>query len=200
MNTPASLRSELIAIRSESLIDIAGIARDRRHPVSSAGKAEPETLGALFGLVRGARDRAAPGHAGAGRAFYRGVARIGPHPESGPGRPASLLRRPGDAPRPRSYSLQFLILYFFLYWRLTRLDFAATTTSPPPISMMDWTPPPPLACSLTPIHAPTPQEVDPAEPLTPSPCRSRRARRQGGIQARRLFAGNRSPAACGGNR
>ena len=22
--------------------------------------------------------------------------------------------------------------------------------------MMDWTPPPPLACSLTPIHAPTP--------------------------------------------
>ena len=25
-----------------------------------------------------------------------------------------------------------------------------------PISMMDWTPPPPLACSLTPIHAPTP--------------------------------------------
>ena len=26
----------------------------------------------------------------------------------------------------------------------------------PPISMMDWTPPPPLACSLTPIHAPTP--------------------------------------------
>ena len=23
--------------------------------------------------------------------------------------------------------------------------------------MMDWTPPPPLACSLTPIHAPTPQ-------------------------------------------
>ena len=27
----------------------------------------------------------------------------------------------------------------------------------PPISMMDWTPPPPLACSLTPIHAPTPR-------------------------------------------
>ena len=26
-----------------------------------------------------------------------------------------------------------------LYWRLTRLDFAATMT-PPPISMMDWTP------------------------------------------------------------
>ena len=26
----------------------------------------------------------------------------------------------------------------------------------PPISMMDWTLPPPLACSLTPIHAPTP--------------------------------------------
>ncbi len=23
--------------------------------------------------------------------------------------------------------------------------------------MMDWTPPPPLACSLTPIHAPTPR-------------------------------------------
>ena len=33
--------------------------------------------------------------------------------------------------RPRSYSLQFRILYFFLYWRLTRLDFAATTTLPP---------------------------------------------------------------------
>ena len=26
--------------------------------------------------------------------------------------------------------------------------------------MMDWTPPPPLACSLTPIHAPTPRTVD----------------------------------------
>ena len=61
--------------------------------------------------------------------------------------------------RPRSYSLQFRILYFFLYWRLTRLDFAATTTLPPPISMMDWTPPPPLACSLTPIHAPTPLQT-----------------------------------------
>ena len=32
--------------------------------------------------------------------------------------------------RPRSYSLQFRILYFFLYWRLTRLDFAATMTLP----------------------------------------------------------------------
>ena len=62
--------------------------------------------------------------------------------------------------RPRSYSLQFRILYFFLYWRLTRLDFAATMTLPPPIFMVDWTPPPPLACSLTPIHAPTPQFAD----------------------------------------
>ena len=26
--------------------------------------------------------------------------------------------------------------------------------------MMDWTPPPPLACSLTPIHAPTPLFVE----------------------------------------
>ena len=26
--------------------------------------------------------------------------------------------------------------------------------------MMDWTPPPPLACPLTPIHAPTPPIVD----------------------------------------
>ncbi len=26
--------------------------------------------------------------------------------------------------------------------------------------MMDWTPPPPLACSLTPIHAPTPNDGD----------------------------------------
>ena len=25
--------------------------------------------------------------------------------------------------------------------------------------MMDWTPPPPLACSLTPIHAPTPRST-----------------------------------------
>ena len=25
--------------------------------------------------------------------------------------------------------------------------------------MMDWTPPPPLACSLTPIHAPTPYNL-----------------------------------------
>ena len=33
--------------------------------------------------------------------------------------------------RPRSYSLQFRILYFFLYWQLTRLDFAATMTLPP---------------------------------------------------------------------
>ena len=32
---------------------------------------------------------------------------------------------------PRSYSLQFRILYFFLYWRLIRLDFAATMTLPP---------------------------------------------------------------------
>ena len=32
--------------------------------------------------------------------------------------------------RPRSYSLQFRILYFFLYWQLTRLDFAATMTLP----------------------------------------------------------------------
>ena len=31
---------------------------------------------------------------------------------------------------PRSYSLQFRILYFFLYWRLPRLDFAATLTLP----------------------------------------------------------------------
>ena len=37
--------------------------------------------------------------------------------------------------RPRSYSLQFRILYFFLYWRLTRLDFAATMTLPPPRSL-----------------------------------------------------------------
>ena len=26
--------------------------------------------------------------------------------------------------------------------------------------MMDWTPPPPLACSLTPIHAPTPRTIE----------------------------------------
>ncbi len=33
--------------------------------------------------------------------------------------------------RPGSYSLQFRILYFVLYWRLIRLDFPAATTSPP---------------------------------------------------------------------
>ena len=30
--------------------------------------------------------------------------------------------------------------------------------------MMDWTPPPPLACSLTPIHAPTPSLVSKVAP------------------------------------
>ena len=34
----------------------------------------------------------------------------------------------------------------------------------PPISMMDWPPPPPLACSLTPIHAPTPRRDQAANP------------------------------------
>ena len=33
--------------------------------------------------------------------------------------------------RPRSYSLQFRILYVVLYLRLTRLDFPAAVTSPP---------------------------------------------------------------------
>ena len=33
--------------------------------------------------------------------------------------------------RPRSYSLQFRILYFVLYWRLIRLDFPAAMTLPP---------------------------------------------------------------------
>ena len=68
---------------------------------------------------------------------------------------ASSLSQIVTSPRllgPRSYSLQFRILYFFLYWRLTRLDFAATTTLPPRS--------PPLACSLTPIHAPTPSNAD----------------------------------------
>ena len=32
---------------------------------------------------------------------------------------------------PRSYSLQFRILYFVLYWRLIRLDFPAAMTLPP---------------------------------------------------------------------
>ena len=32
--------------------------------------------------------------------------------------------------RPRSYSLQFRILYFVLYWRLIRLDFPAALTLP----------------------------------------------------------------------
>ena len=31
----------------------------------------------------------------------------------------------------RSYSLQFRILYFVLYWRLIRLDFPAAMTLPP---------------------------------------------------------------------
>ena len=49
--------------------------------------------------------------------------------------------------RPRSYSLQFRILYFFLYWRLTRLDFAATTTLPPP-DLYDGLDPTPAASVL----------------------------------------------------
>ena len=48
--------------------------------------------------------------------------------------------------RPRSYSLQFRILYFFLYWRLTRLDFAATTTLPP--DLYDGLDPTPAASVL----------------------------------------------------
>ena len=43
--------------------------------------------------------------------------------------------------------------------------------TPPPISMMDWTPPPPLACSLTPIHAPTPLERGIHEHATPEKSR-----------------------------
>ena len=49
--------------------------------------------------------------------------------------------------RPRSYSLQFRILYFVLYWRLTRLDFAATTTLPPP-DLYDGLDPTPAASVL----------------------------------------------------
>ena len=50
--------------------------------------------------------------------------------------------------RPRSYSLQFRILYFFLYWRLTRLDFAATTMLPPPPDLYDGLDPTPAASVL----------------------------------------------------
>ena len=48
--------------------------------------------------------------------------------------------------RPRSYSLQFRILYFVLYWRLTRLDFAATMTLPP--DLYDGLDPTPAASVL----------------------------------------------------
>ena len=48
--------------------------------------------------------------------------------------------------RPRSYSLQFRILYFFLYWRLTRLDCAATMTLPP--DLYDGLDPTPAASVL----------------------------------------------------
>ena len=48
--------------------------------------------------------------------------------------------------RPRSYFLQFRILYFFLYWRLTRLDFAATMTLPP--DLYDGLDPTPAASVL----------------------------------------------------
>ena len=43
--------------------------------------------------------------------------------------------------------------------------------------MMDWTPPPPLACSLTPIHAPTPFIADNYAPFysTPIECTDRDA-------------------------
>ena len=43
--------------------------------------------------------------------------------------------------------------------------------TPPRFSMMDWTPPPPLACSLTPIHAPTPLERGIHEHATPEKSR-----------------------------
>ena len=57
-----------------------------------------------------------------------------PHPLSllGPstGRDQPLLLKP-SVRVPRSYSLQFRILYFVLYWRLIRLDFPAAMTLPP---------------------------------------------------------------------
>ena len=46
----------------------------------------------------------------------------------------------------------------------------------PPISMMDWTPPPPLACSLTPIHAPTPSARHELWFLQPTAARRIRVR------------------------
>ena len=48
--------------------------------------------------------------------------------------------------RPRSYSLQFRILYFVLYWRLPRLDCAATMTLPP--DLYDGLDPTPAASVL----------------------------------------------------
>ena len=54
---------------------------------------------------------------------------------------------------PRGHPDSVLLLVLAVDSARLRCDHDVT----PPISMMDWTPPPPLACSLTPIHAPTPQ-------------------------------------------
>ena len=48
MNTPASLRSELIAIRSESLIDIAGIARLGAHVLEVVSRHDGDTYRAVY--------------------------------------------------------------------------------------------------------------------------------------------------------
>ena len=44
--------------------------------------------------------------------------------------------------------------------------------------MMDWTPPPPLACSLTPIHAPTPKNISIPETFETSRRRGDREARE----------------------
>ena len=74
--------------------------------------------------------------------------------------------------RPRSYSLQFRILYFFLYWRLTRLDFAATMTLPP--DLYDRLDPTPAASVLAYTDSCTNASLSPRKGRSPVSNSSRR--------------------------
>ena len=67
----------------------------------------------------------------------------------------------------------------------------------PPISMMDWTPPPPLACSLTPIHAPTPRNGDSWRRILKEKQAGDRKRRPAQCPGGRSDAGV-YPRVCGG--
>ena len=73
---------------------------------------------------------------------------------------------------PRGHPDSVLLLVLAVDSARLRCDHDVT----PPISMMDWTPPPPLACSLTPIHARCDHDVTPRadlyDGLDPTPAAS----------------------------